>query len=157
MNYRRTIGFMILSWLALWGCSVVQAPSNVVWTAKPEFFEVDNHLFLAKFEPKKGEYPYYAYFILTITNKSDANLIVDWNTSLYMLNGKPQGGLVFEGIDPAAVKTATVPSDTIAPGAVFSREIMPIRLIAWSPIKEKTSGSRRITPGMLPTGDWRTE
>ena len=153
MKYRRTIGFMILIWLVLWGCSSVQTPFNVVWTAQPESLEVDNQLFLAKIEPKKGEYPYYAYFLLTITNKSDADLVVDWNASRYMLNGKPQGGLVFEGIDPAAIKPATVPSETVASGALFSREIMPMRLIAWSPIKEETSGGRSITPGMLPAGE----
>jgi hypothetical protein len=135
------------------GCSGVQTPSNVVWTAQPEFLEVDNPLFLAKIEPQKGEYPYYAFFLLTITNKSDANLIVDWNASQYLFNSRPQGVFVFDGIDPAMVKTATVPSETVAPGVVFSREIMPMRLIAWSPTKEKTASGRSITPGMLPVGE----
>lgn len=153
MKYQRPIGFTILIWLALMGCSGVQTPSNVVWTAQPAFIEDGNPLFLAKIEPQKGEYPYYASFLLTITNKSDVDLIVDWNASRYLYNGRPQGVFVFEGIDPAMLKTATIPSETMAPGAVFSREIMPMRLIAWSPIKEKTATGRSITPGMMPAGE----
>lgn len=153
MNYRCAIGFIFLIGLAMWGCSNVQHPSNAAWTAQPELVEVDNQLFSAKIEPKKGEYAYYSFFLLTITNKSDARLMVDWNASQYLFNGSPQGALVFEGIDPASLKAATVPPDTIAPGTVYSREISPLRLIAWSPIQEKTARAQSITPGMLPAGE----
>ncbi len=153
MNCRRTAVFLLLIGLAMWGCSGVQRPSNGVWTAQPEFVEVDNHLLSARIAPQKGEYPYYTFFLLTLTNKSTADLIVDWNASRYLFNGRPQGVLVFEGVDPAAVKNAMVPPETVAPGAVFTLEIMPMRLIAWSPIQEKTAGSRSISPGMLPVGE----
>jgi hypothetical protein len=153
MNCRRTIGFLFLMGLALWGCSGMQTPSNTVWSARPEFFEVHNQLLSARLEPQKGEYPYYDFFLLRLTNKSDTDLIVDWNASQYVFKGRPQGVLVFKGIDPAAVKNASVPGDAVAPGEVFSREIMPIRLIAWSPIKEETAGSQGISPGMLPAGE----
>lgn len=153
MHGRRTIGFMFLMGLALWGCSGTQSPSNAVWTAQPVFLEVDNQLFRARIEPQKRESPYYTFFLLTLTNKSDADLIVDWNASEYLFNGSPQGVFVFEGLDPATLKTAQVPSETVAPGTVFSREIMPLRLIAWSPLSEKTSRSPRIRPGMLPAGE----
>lgn len=153
MKYLPTIGVTILILFVLMGCSGIQTPSNVVWSAQPEFLEIDTPFFLARLEPKKGAYSYYAFFLLTITNKSDADLVVDWNTSRYLFNGRPQGGFVFEGIDPATVKTATIPSETVAPGVVFSREIMPMRLIAWSPVKEKTTTNRSITPGMVPAGE----
>lgn len=143
----------MLIWLTLVGCSAIATPSNVVWTAQPPFIEVDHPLFLAKIEPQKGISPYYAFFLLTITNRSDTDLIVDWNASQYLFNGRPHGVFVFEGIDPVMLKTATVPSETVVPGAVFSREIMPMKLIAWSPIKEETAGGRSITPGMLPAGE----
>jgi hypothetical protein len=153
MKYASTIGFIIPIWLALIGCSGVQTLSNVVWTAQPESREVDNPLFLAEFEPQKREYPYYASFLLTLTNKSDADLIVDWNASRYLIDGRSQGVFVFEGVDPTMVKNATIPAEAVAPGAVFSREIMPLRLIAWSPIKEKTTTHRSISPGILPVGE----
>ena len=153
MNCRRTVGLLFLVGLALWDCSGVQTRSNSAWTAQPEFFEINNELFSAKIEPQKGKTPYYAFFLLTLTNISEADLVVDWNATQYLFNGRPQGVMVFEGIDPAAVKNAVVPAEKIAPGAVFSREIMPMRLIAWSPIKENTAGGRSITPGMLPIGE----
>ena len=153
MNCRCTIGFLFLIGLTLWGCSGIQTPSTVVWTAQPEFLEVDNQLFNARVEPQKGEFSYFTFFLLTLTNKGDADLIIDWNASQYLFNGRPEGGLVFEGIDPAAVKTATVPLETVAPGVVFSREIIPMRLVAWSPIKERTASGRGITPGMFPPGE----
>lgn len=153
MHCQRTVGFLFLICFALWGCSGVQSPSRMVWTATPEIRTVDNQLFRASVEPRKGESPYYAFFLLTVKNRSDRDLVIDWNASRYLFNGKPQGLMVFQGIDPAAVKTETVPPETIAPGEVFSREIMPMRLIAWSPIKEKTSSDRSITPGMLPVGE----
>ena len=153
MNCWRMVGFLFLIGLALWGCSGVQTPSNAIWIAQPEFVEVDNHLLRVRIAPQKGEDPYYTFFLLTLTNKSNADLIVDWNTSQYLFNGTPQGVLVFEGIDPIAVKNAMVPPETVAPGAALSLEIMPMRLIAWSPIKENTSGGRSISPGMLPIGE----
>lgn len=152
MQGRGTIGYMFLVGVVLWGCSGAQFPSNAVWTAQPAFLEVDNQLFRARIEPQKRETPYYAFFLLTLTNNSDADLIIDWNASQYLFNGSPQGVFVFEGIDPAAIKTAQVPSETVAPGAVFSREIMPLGLIAWSPLSEGTSRKPRIRPGMLPAG-----
>lgn len=153
MNDRQTIGLLFLLGLALWGCSGIQTSSNAVWNAQPEFLIVDNQMLTARIEPKKGDHAYYNFFLLTLTNKSNASLIVDWNTSQYLFNGKPQGVLVFEGIDPAAVKNAMVPPQTIAPGTAFSIEIMPMRLIAWSPIKEKSASGQSISPGIFPAGE----
>ena len=146
------LGVIVGVWLTLWGCSGAQSPARATWTARPESFEVDNQLFKATLTPRKGEFPFFTFFHLTLSNKSDVELVVDWNASQYVFNGKSQGVLVFEGIDPEMIKAATVPSDTVAPDAVFTRDIMPLRLIAWSPIREKSPGSSSIAPGMLPAG-----
>lgn len=153
MNCRGMIGVMLLMALALWGCSAAGPPSGAVWTAQPESRDVDSRQFNARLTPRKGTSPFYSYFLLTITNKSEADLVVDWNASRYLFNGRPQGMLVFEGIEPERVKNATVPPETIAPGDVFSREIMPLRRIAWSTLKENTTSRRSITPGILPAGE----
>jgi hypothetical protein len=153
MNCRRTVGFVLFLGVVLLGCSGAQSPSSAIWIAQPEFVDVDHHLLSASIAPQKGEHPYYTHFLLTLTNKSQTDLIVDWNASRYLFNGRPQGVLVFEDIDPAAVKNAMVPPETVASGAVFTRVVMPMRLIAWSPIKEKTTGGRSISPGMLPVGE----
>jgi hypothetical protein len=152
MNCRRMSAVWLLMGLALWGCSAIQPPPKGVWRAQPEYREVDGQRFSVSISPQKGAAPFYAFFVLTIANRSEADLIVDWNASRYLFNGRPEGMMVFEGIDPQMVKAATVPPETIAPGAVFSREIMPLRRIAWSPLKENTTSRRSITPGMLPAG-----
>jgi hypothetical protein len=113
---------------------------------------VDNQLFTATMTPKKGTYPYFAYFHVTLSNKSDQDLVIDWNATQYLLNGAPRGVLVFEGIDPESIKAGTIPPETVASGATFARDLMPLRLIAWSPIREKSPGSQAITPGMFPDG-----
>lgn len=146
-------GLPVLIGLVLWSCSAIDAPSEGVWTAQPEFRGADNQLFNARLEPRKGEAPYYAFFLLTIVNKSDGQLVLDWNESRYLLNGKPQGMLVFQGVDPQTVKNATIPVETIPPGGRFSRELMPLRLIAWNPVKAETANQPGITPGMLPAGE----
>ena len=130
MNCRRTIGCLVLIGLSLLaGCSGMPSPSAVAWTAQPEFRDVDNPLFKATIVPQKGTAPYYTSFLLTVANKSDADLVVDWNACRYLFNERPEGALVFEGIDPEKVKTKTVPAETIAPGTRFSRVIMPLRLM----------------------------
>ena len=153
MNDRHTIIIIFLTGLMLWSCGGIHSATNVDWRAQPEFIEADNALFRARIEPQKGATPFYTFFLLTLTNKSDTDLIIDWNASQYLFNGKPNGVLVFEGIDPASIKTATVPLETIRPGAVFSREIMPMRLIAWNPVTESTASRRSINPGMIPAGE----
>ena len=146
------LGAIVLTLLTLWGCSGTQSPSRANWTAQPAFHEVENQLVNARLTPLKGDHPFFAAFTLSLTNKSDADLIVDWNASQYLFNGRPQGVLVFEGIDPETIKAATVPTETIAPGETFTRDVMPLRLIAWRPIGESSPGSPGIRPGMIPAG-----
>ncbi len=151
---KRQCKLLLIVWLCLTvcACSVAQQASRTTWTAQPERLNVDNQLFTATMTPKKGPYPYFAYFHVTLSNKSNADLIIDWNASQYLFNGNVQGVLVFEGIDPERIKAGSVPSETVAPGATFARDLMPLRLIAWSPISENSPGRRGITPGMFPDG-----
>lgn len=139
--------------MGFWSCSSLHQSPTAGWIAQPEYREVDAPQFTARIAPQKGEYAYFTFFVLTLSNKSDADLMVDWNASRYLYKGYPQGVFVFEGIDPAAVKTATVPLEKVAPGTIFSRKVMPMRLIAWAPLKERTASGRSILPGMLPVGE----
>lgn len=152
MKSRRTVGLILAVGLALWGCTGASSPARLVWTANPVVAEAENEAFKAAIEPRKGEFPYFTHFHLTLENKSDADMVVDWNATQYLFDGRPQGVMVFKGIDPKAVGTASVPPDTVAPGSVFARDVMPLRLIAWSPVREKTMDEHSITPGMFPAG-----
>jgi hypothetical protein len=144
---------MVLMVVLLAGCSSTPSPFKGAWTANPDFAEVDHALCTARITPLKGDNTYYAFFLLSLVNKTEGELLVDWNASRYLAGGKPQGMLVFQGIDPEAVKNGTLPLEPIAPGGRLERNLMPMRLIAWSPVREKTSATRAITPGMLPAGE----
>jgi hypothetical protein len=141
-----------LSFLLI-ACGTAPTPSNMAWVAHPAIVVHEAQYFEISVEPKKGEAPYFAYFLLRIKNKSQSTLSIDWNKSRYLYNGKKQGLFVFAGIDPETVRTKSIPEEAIYPNTVYSREIMPHRLISWSPIKEKTAGKNRILPGMIPEGE----
>ena len=150
----RFISFtVVLIALAAAGCSGVPSAYRGTWHADPQWLEVDNAICKVRITPQKGGKAYFAFFLLSLENKSDAELTVDWNESRYLYGGKAQGMLVFEGVDPKAVKNGTVPLETVAPGSRLTRELMPARLIAWTPIRDNTANARAITPGMLPAGE----
>jgi hypothetical protein len=153
MKRRKTIGWMLGILFFIVGCKSGPAPSQTNWVAQPTKAEKETPFFKIAIEPQKGNNPYFSSFLLTVENKTDADLSIDWNRCRYLFNGKPKGLFVFEGIDPASIQTATVPSEVIPPDVVYTKEIMPHRLIAWSPIKEKTQEDRSILPGMFPEGE----
>jgi hypothetical protein len=142
-------------WIALIlaGCSNGPSPINGTWTAAPEFREVNNSFCQARLTPQKDDRAYYSFFLLTLVNRSDEDLVFDWNASRYLFDGKPKGALVFAGIDPEAVKNGTIPIETVPPGGRLERILMPKRLITWNSIQHQSPGNRGITPGLLPAGD----
>ena len=152
MICRRNPWWIVVAGLVLAGCSGAPSPAKSVWSAQPPVVARENPRFRAVMEPRKGDLPYFTSFLVTLTNKSDAAMVIDWNASRYLFNGSPQGMLVFPGIDPAAVGSGAVPPETVAPGATVVRDLMPLRLIAWQPLREKTASSRGILPGLLPAG-----
>lgn len=152
---------MIRRWMQWWilavglgvaGCSGAPSPAESVWRTQPAVVVTENALFKAVMEPRKADSPYFTHFRVTLTNKGDTAMVIDWNASRYVFNGSPHGVLVFAGIDPQAVGSGSVPSETVAPGDTFVRDLMPLRLIAWQPVREQTAASRGIVPGMLPDG-----
>ena len=146
-------GTVALIALAVVGCGGVPSAYRGAWNAAPQWREVDNAICKVRISPQKGGKAYYTFFLLSIENKSGAELTVDWNDSRYMHDGRAQGVLVFEGVDPKAVKNGSIPLETVAPGGSLTRELMPVRLIAWTPIRDNTANTRAITPGMLPAGE----
>ena len=152
MSGRAVAHIVLLIGLLLASCSGTPDPLKSTWMATPRYHETDNSFCRVRVTPQKGDKSYYTFFTLTLQNKGDTALSIDWNKCRYVHGDKPQGMLVFEGIDPQAVKTNTVPVESIPPGERLTRNLMPMRLIAWSPIKEKTTDARAISPGMLPAG-----
>ncbi len=149
---RQLPGWIVLVGICWLGCSAVPPTADRTWTAVPAFDAVDRQGVQVRFEPIQNESAFFASFLLTVTNTGDGDLTIDWNATRYLFNGQAQGGFVFKGIDPEAINTGAIPGDTVAPGTLFRREIMPQRLIAWRPIRTKATEGPSIFPGILPAG-----
>ena len=140
---------MILFLFMAAGC----ATTKKIWTSQPEVQKAANPSYEARLEPITLGHHFFVMFKLEITNNTDKNLEIDWNQTRYLYNGRSHGVFVFKGIDPKSVKNA-IPPDIIPPGVTFSKEIAPLKLVAWAPIKDKSvkAGQRGISPGVLPVG-----
>jgi hypothetical protein len=125
-----------------------------IWTSHPEIQTSGNKYYNVQFEPLKNDNNFFEMFLLTVSNKSDKDLEIDWNQTRYIYNGKLYGGFAFEGIRPEDVKNSTIPSAVIPKGSRFSKEITPLKLMAFVPLRDTSVGPDKsgISPGPLPAG-----
>ncbi|MBW2204347.1 MAG: hypothetical protein JRF52_09695 [Deltaproteobacteria bacterium] len=131
------------------------APTKKIknWISSPSVQKGGNESFGVRFEPLKGDKKFFVSFRLSVMNKTDKSLKIDWNKTRYIYKGKPYGGFVFYGINPADIKNS-IPPDLIAPGKLFSKEIFPTNLVAFTPIREEVLNTKGkgIYPGPIPAG-----
>ena len=87
-------------------------------------------------------------------NRTEKPLKIDWNQTKYLLNGKPNGLFWFRGIDPRSIK-GNIPPDIIPGGSHFEKVIFPVKLVAFSPVRNDTLSDGRpgIFPGPMPGGE----
>ncbi len=145
---------IIIFFLFLTAC----APTQKIWTSDPAIQTADNLCYKARIEPLKRnsrDSNFFVLFRLTIKNKTDKNLEVDWNKTRYILNGLNYGRFVFQGIDPENLKNLTVPFDMIPAGNTFSKEIAPLKLLGKAPLRNRSVGVNEssFSPGVLPEGE----
>jgi len=120
-----------------------------IWTSHPEIQSSGNKYYDVQFEPLKKDNNFFEMFLLTV------DLEIDWNQTRYIYNGKLYGGFAFEGIRPEDVKNSTIPSVVISKGSRFSKEIAPLKLMAFVPLRDNSVGADKsgISPGPLPAGE----
>jgi hypothetical protein len=146
---------MIFLLLFLIGC----APKQVIWTSNPSIQTFNNQFYEAKLEAlkkdQKGEYNFFVIFRLTVSNKTNKELAIDWNKSRYIYKDFIRGGLVFRGINAEDIKNLTIPLDIISPGHTLSKEITPVKLVTWAPLKDPSVGKDEsgFSPGIIPEGE----
>ena len=138
--------------ILLTACAPTKRIKN--WVSSPSVQEEGNRSFDARFEPLKGDKKFFVSFRLSVRNKTDKPLKIEWNKTRYIHKGRPYGGFVFYGIDPASIK-GSIPPDLIAPGKLFSKEIFPTNLVAFTPIRKEVLDKRGkgIYPGPIPAGE----
>ena len=153
---KKIAGFcLILLLLLLTEC----APKTKIWTSNPVIQTSGNQYYEAQVETlkrdKKREYNFFVLFRLTVKNRTEKNLEIDWNKTRYIYNGRTRGGFVFTGIKAEDIKNLTIPFDIVFPGHTFSKEIAPIKLIAWAPLRDRSVGKDEssLSPGIIPEGE----
>ncbi|MBW2353687.1 MAG: hypothetical protein JRF51_10745 [Deltaproteobacteria bacterium] len=151
MKIRPLNAFLVLILLA--GCASTKIPR--AWISSPPAQRGENRSFKATLEPLKGGERFFVSFRLSVRNKTDKTLRIDWNRTRYIYQGRPNGGFVFRGIDPAAIKGSSIPPDPIRPGELFSKEIFPTSLVAFTPFRDVVTDKqgKGIQPGPIPAGE----
>ena len=126
-----------------------------LWLSDPEIQVVETSIYDAQLQPLKNADQIFVAFTITIVNKTDRDLLIDWNRSRYIHDDKGKGPFVFEGIEPAMIREETVPPDTIPPKGRLSRRIAPFRLIAFAPLGRPGVGiaTEGISAGKIPAGE----
>lgn len=140
--------FAVLVILLLTAC----VPAKT-WISQPTRAEVQNADFTARLTPQKRDKAHFVSFRLVVQNNAGAPIQIDWNRSRYLCNGKFFGPVVFPDIDPAAIKKS-IPPDTIPAGGTFNKEVFPLKLVAFAPMREDIldGEGRGLYPGPLPEG-----
>ena len=91
----KTTLILLLFSLSLFGCVTPTA-----WIADPEVQTIRNPSYVVAFEPLKEEAAFFVYFRLSVSNKTDKDLMIDWNKTRYLRDGTAYGVFVFQGINP---------------------------------------------------------
>ena len=97
-------------------------PSHV-WKSQPEIQKVRNTAFDAEISPCCSSAGC-ASFVLKVRNKTDRNLEIDWDKTLFVSKNQIRGGFNFEGIE-SKNRQAQRRSDVILPGCSMTTSIRP--------------------------------
>jgi hypothetical protein len=141
---------LVVSVGLLGGCA--SAPVQK-WRSEPARQTIAGPGLQATLEPLKEEADYFVGFRFSLRNDGSAPLTLDWNQTRYLHNGRDEGVFIFIGIDPATIQ-GRIPSEVVPPGATFTKEIFPLRTIAFLPGSQiPQQGRRGFIPGILPAGE----
>jgi hypothetical protein len=126
MKKKFYVSLFLISVFVVVGCA-----SKQLWRSKPNMQHASNEYFDATISPI-FTFNGYKGFILYIHNKTPQNLVLDWNKTFYLYNGKKEGDFWFKDI-PYGEKKKSRKSDIIS-GSMFSKEIFPNSLLYLSTI-----------------------
>lgn len=131
---------IILTTLAISGCA-----TDPIWKSTPAKTQVENSLFIAELTPVcPGGYYGCNSFEIAIKNKTNSNIELDWNKTLYVANGQTSGGFMLEGTVYAERNNPKQP-DIIFSGGSFKKRIWPNQNVRY------VSPDQSVDPG------WRND
>jgi hypothetical protein len=100
---------------------------------------------------KEGE-GFYDTFHFSLTNKTGADLYIEWNHTYYLYNGKKAGLFLWEGIDWKSLKEVKKhPLVKVAAGITYTVEIFPQKLAGRT--GKISSVSQMYLRGAFPAGE----
>jgi hypothetical protein len=121
------------------------------WVSTPAMQTAGNEYFDARFEPIKHNEKFFDAFRLVVTNKTSKDLVINWKRTEYLYNDRKSGLFTFKGLIPESIHNP--PPDVVAAGQTFSKEIWPIKLMTWAPIRERIEAEERgFGRGIIPEG-----
>lgn len=120
------VGFVFLIGLIL---IIGSGETRYIYRASPRTQTSSNNYFITKISPM-CTYLCTA-FSLTIENKTNKNIEIDWNKTLYILNGRTSGGFMFEGI-VFRDRNNPKPPDIVFANKSFTKTIYPNNLVSFT-------------------------
>lgn len=105
--------------------------TRYVWKSDPVNRSIENEYFTAEISPASCDSWGCEAFRLTVKNKTNKNLELNWNKTLYIVHGQTSGGFMFEGVIYKDRNNSKSP-DIIFPGGKLSKGIWPNNLVEFS-------------------------
>ena len=129
-NSRYWGGLVILSATGLIGCAGLGFPMPEKWVSTPATATVENPAFTASITPRCHGLGCEA-FTFTLVNKTEKNLELDWNKTLFVTSGQTSGGFMFEGVVYRDRNNQKSPDIIFAKGSL-TKTIWPNNLVSFS-------------------------
>lgn len=70
-------------------------------------------------------------FALQVDNRTEKEITIDWNRTMFLLNGQTSGGFMYEGVVYADRNNPKQP-DIVLPNSTFTKMIWPNNLVDFS-------------------------
>jgi len=107
--------------------------SQPLWRSDPNLQQASNEYYDATISPIYI-FDGYKGFMLYIHNKSTDDLVVDWENTFYLYDGKKTGGFIFRGMRSGD----RIETPAIISGSLFSKEIFPVKRAQFSTLAMST-------------------
>ncbi|MDC7692465.1 hypothetical protein [Vogesella indigofera] len=115
--------------LSLSGCAAFQTYS---YNAEPPIAKSVSDKYEIQLQPIPcNSYSGCQGFNLTLANKSNSDIEIDWNKSLFVVNGQTNGGFMFEGTVYKDRNNSKDP-DVVFANSTFSKNIFPNSLVSYN-------------------------
>ena len=147
---RNSIWPLMVIFLIFTGCATVP-----VYTSNPTTQKVENDLFEVELEPHlaPGKH-YFDSFRYVIVNRSDKDLVLDWEKTFYLKNGKRFGHWGWKGMALEQLQEVVKqPLITIEPGDTISELIFPLKMIARSNYTAIMRDEPNVDLGIIPESE----